>query len=316
MQNPPLELSVDQKRKFGQAQVTILGDGLVGHAIAETLSGNNYDVTSVDSDEVDLLDPLKTKAFISGINPESILIFAAGLSGGIPFNLSNPYEMYSKNIRMIDNVIDSAVSQKIKKAINLVPACVYPAGLNNRAKVEDLWQGPMEKSSLAYSTAKISGLVGFESVRKQFGLYWTNLIVTNVYGPHKKIDPKQMHVIPALIEKFSVAKSNGDKQVQILGDGTPVREFLYSVDLGEAVKSFLEGELWEVSTLNIAGSEAISILDLAKIIAEEVGYKGEIAVEKGNNNGTSIKLLEDTLFRSSGWAPRINLSQGIKIISF
>ncbi len=215
---------------------------------------------------------------------------------------------------MIDNVIDSAVSQKIKKAINLVPACVYPAGLNHRAKVEDLWQGPMEKSSLAYSTAKISGLVGFESVRKQFGLYWTNLIVTNVYGPHKKIDPKQMHVIPALIEKFKVANSNGDKQVQILGDGTPVREFLYSADLGEAVKSFLEGELWEVPTLNIAGSEAISILDLAKIIAEEVGYKGEIAVEKGNNNGTSIKLLEDNLFRSSGWAPRINLSQGIKIL--
>ncbi len=127
---------------------------------------------------------------------------------------------------MLNSFIDSAAKKGIKRVLNIVPACVYPANLNQRAKVEDLWQGPMEKTSLAYSTAKISSLVGVEAIRKQSGLNWTNLIVTNVYGPHKRIDSKQMHVIPALIEKFHQAKSNGNKSLQILVDGTQVREFL------------------------------------------------------------------------------------------
>ena len=169
----------------------------------------------------------------------------------------------------------------------------------------------MEKSSLAYSTAKISGLVGIEAVRKQLGLNWTNLIVTNVYGPHKRIYSKQMHVIPALIEKFNQAKSNGSKSIQILGDGTPVREFLYSSDLGLAVHSFIKNDLWTIPTMNIAGSEATSILDLAKLIAMELGYDGEILVEESSNNGTSIKLLDDSILRNTGLEPRVDLAQCI-----
>jgi GDP-L-fucose synthase len=141
------------------------------------------------------------------------------------------------------------------------------------------------------------------------------LIVTNVYGPHKKIDDKQMHVIPALIEKFNQAKSNGSKSVQILGDGTPVREFLYSSDLGLAVHSFIENDLWTIPTMNIAGSEAVSILELAKIIANEMSYEGEILVEQSSNNGTSIKLLDDSIFRETGWEPRVDLAQGISNLS-
>jgi GDP-L-fucose synthase len=120
-----------------------------------------------------------------------------------------------------------------------------------------------------------------------------------------------MHVIPALIEKIMLAKSNGDKSVQILGDGTPVREFLFSSDLGDAVESFIRNDLWDIHILNIAGSEAISILELAKLIANELAYEGEILVEKGSNNGTSIKLLDDSIFRKSGWVPKISLSAGV-----
>lgn len=292
-------------------KVTILGNSLVGNSIAETLSAKNYDVRTTGSAELDLLDPLATARFISGLSVNEVVIFAAGLSGGISFNLNNPFDLYTKNIRMLNSFIDSSAKRGIKRVLNIVPACVYPANLNQRAKVEDLWQGPMEKSSLAYSTAKISGLVGVETVRKQLGFNWTNLIVTNVYGPHKRIDSKQMHVIPALIEKFNQAKANGNKSVQILGDGTPVREFLYSSDLGDAVKSFIENDLWTIPTMNIAGSEAVSILDLAKLIANELAYEGEILVEKGLNNGTSIKLLDDSIFRKSGWVPKISLSAGI-----
>jgi GDP-L-fucose synthase len=160
----------------------------------------------------------------------------------------------------------------------------------------------------------MAGLVGIESVRKQLDLQWSNLIVTNVYGPHKKIQSKQMHVIPALIEKVKLAKSNGDRSVQILGDGTPVREFLFSSDLGDAVKSFIENDLWDIPTLNIAGSEAISILELAKLIATELTYGGEILIEKASNNGASKKLLDDSIFRKSGWAPKVRLKSGIKLI--
>jgi len=295
-------------------KVTILGNGLVGSAIAETFIDNNFEVKSLGSKDLDLLDSAETKRFISKVGKDEVLIFAAGLSGGISFNLENPYELFSKNLAMINNFISAAANNKIEKVINIVPACVYPANLNERARVENLWQGPMEKSSLPYSTAKMAGLVGIESVRKQLGLQWSNLIVTNVYGPHKKIQSKQMHVIPALIEKIRLGKSNGDKSVQILGDGTPVREFLYSRDLGDAVKSFIEKDLWGIPTLNIAGSEAISILELAKLIASELAYRGEILVEKSSNNGTSIKLLDDSIFRKSGWVPKVQLKSGIKLI--
>jgi GDP-L-fucose synthase len=292
-------------------KVTILGKGLVGSAITETFIENDFEVKSLGSKDLDLLDSVETNKFMSKVGKDKVLIFAAGLSGGIYYNLENPYELFSKNLGMINNFISAAVNNKIEKVINIVPACVYPANLKERARVEDLWQGPMEKSSLAYSTAKMAGLVGVESVRKQLGLQWSNLIVTNVYGPHKKIQSKQMHVIPALIEKIKLAKANGDKSVQILGDGTPVREFLYSRDLGDAVKSFIENELWGSPTLNIAGSEAISILELAKLIATELAYEGEILVEKSSNNGTSRKLLDDSIFRKSGWEPKVSLSAGV-----
>jgi GDP-L-fucose synthase len=289
----------------------VFGKGLIGNSILQSFASEEYPIVSVATNEVDLLDYIAIDNFISNLDIDDVLIFAAGLSGGISFNLNNPLDLYSKNIRMINNFINAAADRKIKNVLNIVPACVYPANLNQRAKVEDLWQGPMEKSSLAYSTAKISGVVGVEALRKQLGFNWTNLIVTNVYGPHKRIDSKQMHVIPALIEKFNQAKANGNKSVQILGDGTPVREFLYSSDLGLAVHSFIENDLWTIPTMNIAGSEAVSILDLAKIIADEMNYEGEILVEKSSNNGTSIKLLDDSIFRETGWEPRVDLAQGI-----
>ena len=289
----------------------VFGKGLIGNSILQSFASEEYPIVSVATNEVDLLDYIAIDNFISNLDIDDVLIFASGLSGGILFNLNNPLDLYSKNIRMINNFINAAADRRIKNVLNIVPACVYPANLNQRAKVEDLWQGPMEKSSLAYSTAKISGLVGVETVRKQLGFDWTNLIVTNVYGPHKRIDSKQMHVIPALIEKINQAKANDDKSVQIFGDGTPVREFLYSSDLGLAVHSFIQNDLWSISTMNIAGSEAVSILELAKIIAHELGYKGEIRVEASFNNGTSIKLLNDSIFRETGWDPRVDLAQGI-----
>ncbi len=267
------------------------------------------------SKDVNLINSFETEDFISQLSVDEILIFAAGLSGRISFNLNKPYDLFSKNVTIMNNFIATAERRKIKRVINIVPACVYPANISQRAKVEDLWQGPMEKSSLAYSTAKMAGLVGVESVRKQIGLQWTNLIVTNVYGPHKRVDISQMHVIPALIEKFRSAKNHREQSVQILGDGTPVREFLYSSDLGSAVQVFVKENDWSVPTLNIAGSEAISILELAHLVSDNLGYGGEIVFENGSRDGTSVKLLDDTVFRMNGWHPKIQLSSGIRSYS-
>jgi len=293
-------------------KILLLGNGLVAKSIKNVLhtdkdftvyvvSKNNYDLTNFDA----------VCQMFNEYQPD-LCILAAGLVGGIEKNISNPSELMFTNSRIIINVIESLPKFNVKNFINLVPACVYPSNLLRPAIPKDLFTSPMELSSLPYSTAKIASIVMVNALRDQFKLNYTSLISTNVYGDDLEIETHKAHVIPALINRFTEAKLLNKKSITLLGDGSPVREFLHSDDLAMAVLSVVNNNLYQKNILNVAGGESVTISELANLIKSVTGYSGEILFSSSEKNGTSVKLIDGSELREYGWKPLISLKQGIK----
>lgn len=294
-------------------KIIILGKGLVGTALIDRLSlESNYQVFGISSRDCDLRDRKAVENLFSRENPD-LVIFAAGEVGGIEKNLSNSLDLILQNSRMILNVIEAATLY-VPRFINLVPACVYPADINRRMRPEDLFTGKMEKSSLGYSTAKLSGIVMSNAVREQLGLNWVSVIATNLYGDEIFKESHNAHVIPALVKKFQDAKGNQVSAIELLGDGTPIREFLHVDDFANAIAVIVKQEKIEENVINVPGIEAISIKDLAELIKLLIGYEGSYTFSKDGKNGASMKLLDGSQIKELDWNPEISLSSGLRRI--
>ena len=292
-------------------KIIVLGKGLVGSALINRLSTeSNYQVIGIGRRECDLRDRKAVENLFASEKPE-IAILAAGVVGGIEKNLSSPAELIIENSRIILNVIETATSANLPRFINLVPACVYPADINRRMRPEDLFTAPMESSSLPYSTAKLAGIVMVKAIREQLGLNWISLISTNLYGDDSAIESHKAHVIPALMARFTEAKRNKLSTIMLLGDGSPIREFLHVEDLAAAVTKVIQVEQMHEGILNVAGVESISIKSLAELIKEIVGYEGSPVFSYDGKNGAPKKLLDGSKIQSMGWSPAISLVEGL-----
>ena len=212
---------------------------------------------------------------------------------------------------MISNFLYAARGVKLPELINLVPACVYPGSFKKNMSPKDLFTGPMEESSLGYSTSKLAGLVTCQAIAKQEGFSWKSLIVTNLYGTIRDNVKTKPHVIPDLVSKFSLAKMQSLREVELLGSGLPVRDFLHVSDLGIAVETVLNYK-GDETIINVSGSGAVTLAQLAKKIAKVVGYKGAIRFNGEDLDGTDYKVLDGTLLRSLGWEAKTSLDQGLK----
>jgi GDP-L-fucose synthase len=259
-----------------------------------------------------LRDHKAVENLFSTEKPE-VVIFAAGVVGGIEKNLSNSLDLILQNSRMIINVIEAAAIN-VPRFINLAPACVYPADIDRRMRPEDLFTGQMEKSSLGYSTAKLAGIVMSSTVKEQLGLNWVSVIATNLYGDEVLTESHNAHVIPALIKRFQDAKNNRIPTVELLGDGTPLREFLHVDDLANAIALIVKLESITEGIINIPGTEAISIISLAELIKTIVGYEGSYTFRKDGKNGANKKLLDGSKIKELGWSQSISLSSGLSRI--
>ena len=298
--------------KSEKTRVLILGKGLVGSALIKRLSRDSkYDIVGVGRKECDLRDSDAVKNLFSAVNP-AIAIFAAGVVGGIEKNLDSPAELIMENSRIILNVVEESISCSLPRLINLVPACVYPADLNFRMHPRDLFSAPMESSSLPYSTAKMAGVIMVDAIRRQDRRDWFTLISTNLYGDDSAIESHKAHVIPALMKKFKEAKRMNSGTIALLGDGTPLREFLHADDLAEAVANIMELDQISEGILNVAGPDSISIRGLAKIIKKVVGFEGAVLFSNDGKNGAPMKLLDGSQMREFGWEPSITLEQGLR----
>ena len=287
-------------------------NGMVGSACVRMLNSKGYfNLIFLGSKELDLRDQKKVESFISSEKPD-IIIDAAAVVGGIWANNEYPYRFLMDNMLIQNNLIKSAVDNKVKKFIFLGSSCIYPKLAPQPLKEEYLLSSPLEPTNQWYAIAKISGVKLIQAIRKEFGYDYVSLMPTNLYGPNDNYDLKTSHVLPAFIRKFHEGKVNNLESVSLWGSGTPLREFLNVDDLSSAVLFSIENELDE-SIYNIGSDEELTILELAEIIKKEIGFTGKILWDRSKPDGTPRKLLDSSKFHKLGWKSKINLNLGISL---
>jgi len=287
-------------------------NGMVGSACWRALEAKGYDnIIGFSSKELDLRDQRAVFEMLEKEKPDAIIDGAAKV-GGILANSTYPYEFLMDNMLIQNNLIRAAHDLEITKFIFLGSSCIYPKMAPQPLKEEYLLTSTLEETNQWYAIAKISGVKLIEALREQYNRDYVSLMPTNLYGPGDNYDLETSHVLPALIRKFHEAKQNNNANVFLWGTGVPKREFLHVDDLANAVIYALENKL-NKSLYNIGSGEEVSIKDLARLIKNIVGFKGEIIWDKSKPDGTPRKLLDSSIYRSiTGWNPKINLEKGIK----
>ncbi|WP_446009374.1 GDP-L-fucose synthase [Candidatus Electrothrix sp.] len=284
--------------------------GLVGSAICRALeqAGCRNILTRTHA-ELDLTDQAAVRAFFTDKRPEYVFLSAAKV-GGIHANDSMPADFIRDNLLIQTNIIDAAHQYGSRKLLFLGSSCIYPKFAPQPMKEEHLLTGELEPTNEWYAIAKIAGIKMCQAYHKQHGFNAISLMPTNLYGPGDNFDLKNSHVLPALIRKFHEAKEQGLAQVEIWGTGTPKREFLHVDDLAAAC-IFLMEQYNEPEIVNVGSGQEVSIAELAKLVAEAVGFQGAVRYNPDMPDGTPRKFLDVSRLTELGWTSQITLKQGI-----
>ncbi len=285
--------------------------GLVGAAVCKALcEAGASSVITRSSAELDLREQAAVREFFEKERPAYVFLAAAKV-GGIYANDAYPAEFIRDNLQMETNIIDSAWRSGVKKLLFLGSSCIYPKMCPQPIKEEYLLTGPLEPTNEWYAIAKIAGIKLCQAYRKQYGFDAISAMPTNLYGPGDNFHPRNSHVIPGMIRRFHEAKLAGAPEVLIWGTGTPRREFLYVDELAEALL-FLMRNYSGAEHVNIGCGSDVSILELAGMVAEAVGYSGKIGLDPSKPDGTPQKLLDVSKLGGMGWKAGISLGEGLK----
>jgi GDP-L-fucose synthase len=286
--------------------------GMVGSAIVRELQRQGYDNIIVRTHkELDLTNQAEVEKFFMKEKPEYVFLAAAKV-GGIMANDTFPADFMYENMIMEMNVIHSAWKNGCKKLEFLGSSCIYPRMAPQPMTEDCLLTSSLEKTNEAYALAKISGLKYCEYLNKQYGTDYISVMPTNLYGPNDNYNKETSHVLPALIRRFHEAKLTNQPSVTCWGDGSALREFLYVDDLANLCV-FLMNNYSSSQTINAGTGKEISIKDLATLVAEIIGYKGEILWDRSKPNGTPRKLLDVSKADSLGWHYKTELKDGIRL---
>jgi len=294
------------------AKIYVAGHGgLVGSAIMKKLKKEGYDnLVYRTSSELDLRRQEKVEEFFEEEKPEYVILAAAKV-GGIQANDTYSAEFLYDNLMIESNVIDASYKNDVKKLLFLGSSCIYPKFADQPMKEDYLLSGKLESTNEGYAVAKITGIKLCEHYNKQYDTNFISAMPTNLYGPNDNFDLETSHVLPALIRKFHEAKVNDEDEVVIWGTGKPRREFLHVDDLADSLL-FLMNNYNGDQFVNIGVGKDISILELAELVKEVVGFKGEIIKDLSKPDGTPRKLLDVSRLNNLGWKAKINLKKGIE----
>jgi GDP-L-fucose synthase len=287
--------------------------GLVGSAIMRRLASGGYANTVTRSHaELDLTDQSAVNVFFEKERPEYVFLAAAKV-GGIHANNTYRADFVYQNLMIESNIIHASYRHGVKKLMFLGSSCIYPKHAPQPMKEEHLLTGLLEPTNEPYAIAKIAGIKMCDAYNRQYGTNFMSVMPTNLYGPGDNYDPKNSHVLPALIRRMHEAKVLGAKEVVIWGSGTPRREFLYSDDVGDACVFLMEkysaSDIGEF--VNIGIGKEITIRELAELIAKVVGFRGKLVFDSSKPDGTPRKLLDVSRLRALGWEGKTGFREGI-----
>lgn len=295
-----------------EAKIYVAGSrGLVGSSIVRELHKKGYrNIIERSSKELDLRDQLAVKEFFSTEKPEYVFLAAAKV-GGIHANNTYPAQFIYDNLLIATNVIHFAHEYGVRKLMFLGSSCIYPKMAQQPLKEQYLLDGPLEPTNEPYAIAKIAGIKLCQAYRRQYGDNFVSVMPTNLYGINDNFDLNNSHVLPALIRKFHDAKITGSETVTIWGTGKPRREFLFVDDLAEAC-CFLMEKYDGSEIVNIGTGQDVTIMEIARLIAEIIGFEGKIICDTTKPDGTPVKRLDVSKINNLGWKAKTSLRQGIQ----
>jgi GDP-L-fucose synthase len=295
------------------AKIYVAGhNGMVGSAIVRKLEKEGFhNIIKRSSKELDLRDQLAVTEFFNQENPEYVFLAAAKV-GGIIANNTYRAEFLFENLQIQNNVIHQSHLHNVKKLMFLGSSCIYPKMAPQPLKEEYLLTGLLEETNEPYAIAKITGIKMCDAYRAQYGCNYISVMPTNLYGYNDNYHPQNSHVLPALIRKFHEAKVNQTETVTIWGSGSPMREFLFADDLADAC-FYLMQNYDEANLINVGTGEDLSIMDLALLIKEIIGFEGDLVFDSSKPDGTPRKLMDVSKLHSKGWKHKIDLKEGIAL---
>ena len=301
--------------------------GMVGSAIVRALLSSGVpspQILTKTRAELDLTRQAAVEDFLEAARPEQVYLAAARV-GGVHANNSLPADFILENLQVQTNVISAAFKAGVKRLLFLGSSCIYPRLAPQPMAENALLTGPLEPTNEPYAVAKIAGIKLCESFNRQFaashGVDYRSVMPTNLYGPGDNYDPMLSHVIPGLIRRFHDAKQQGLPEVSIWGSGEVRREFLYVDDMARACLHVMDlsVELYRAHTepmcshINVGSGEDVTISELARMVAEAVGYSGTLVTDSSMPDGAPRKLMDSSRLNRLGWQPRVGLSEGLEL---
>ena len=285
--------------------------GLVGSTLFTKLKQQGYsNIITRRTSELDLRDQKAVDSFFAKEKPEFVFLAAAKV-GGIVANMTYPAEFIYDNLMMEANVIHSAYKHGVKKLLFLGSSCIYPRACSQPIHESYLLTSPLEPTNEPYAIAKIAGLKMCDAYNRQYGTNFIACMPTNLYGPGDNFHLTNSHVIPALIAKIYAAHKEGKKEVVLWGTGSPRREFLHVDDLARGL-IFLMNTYNGSELVNIGTGTDVTIYEVAHLVKDCIGYKGDLVFDSTKPDGTPRKLLNVDKINALGWKAVIPLQQGLK----
>lgn len=291
-------------------------NGLVGSALTRCLREQGYhNLLFRDFRELDLTRQAEVEKFFEAEKPEYVFLAAAKV-GGILANSTYPADFIYDNLMIQSNVIHQSYLHGVKRLLFLGSTCIYPKEAPQPLKEEYLLTGPLEPTNEAYAVAKIAGIRMCQSYNRQHGTDFISVMPTNLYGINDNFNPETSHVLPGLMGKIHKAKMNGDPTVMVWGSGKPLREFMWSEDMAAACIFLMNVDRESIpedsgKLFNIGTEEEVSIRELAELICEVVGYRGELRFDPGKPDGTMRKVTDPSRLHALGFAHKVPLREGI-----
>ena len=289
-------------------------NGFLGKAVVPEFRKNSYSYDSIQtfrSSDYDLRDPEAIKDLLSEKKP-SVIVHLAASVGGIGANLKYPGTFFYENLIMGSQLIECARLYGVRKFVLIGTICSYPKFTPVPFKEKDLWQGYPEETNAPYGIAKKALMVQLEAYRKQYGFQGISLLPVNLYGPQDNFDLESSHVIPAMMRKMHAAKEKGDATVELWGDGSPSREFLYVDDAARAIRLATE-HYNSADAVNIGSGSEVSMKKLSEMIKHTVGYEGDIIWNVNKPNGQPRRCLDVTRAKQFGFTSNITLPMGLDL---